>query len=433
MLLPALATAGALAIGTLWYMNQYLESSESKEREEVTQLLNRSEELAKKLGKLSKDVQGLVAKERKASETDEQLKEFSSNLAALASKDETKLKLVRIGTRDSELAMWQAKHVESILGKAYNHVSTKIVGMKTLGDKDLKSALSTFSNKGVFTKELDAALLLGEVDIAVHSMKDLPTTLESGLSLGCVLERGTIEDAVVLSAKHKNSSMIKSLATLPAGSVLGTSALRRRAVLLRNFPDLVVKDVRGNLQTRLRKLDDDDDGNKDKIKYDALILARTGLQRCKLEHRISEVLDCDKYGHAVSQGALAVVCRSSDGLAMQLLRGLNHIPTRLRVTAERALLRTLEGGCKVPIAVTSAYNESKSQLRLKGWVVSLDGKRMVEAEETHDGVPPSLELGLQMADKVGVSVGEALKKKGAEAILIECRGTTLNFEAPTKK
>jgi len=331
---------------------------------------------------------------------------------------------MKIGTRDSELAMWQAKHVNAMLKRL--GLETEIVGMKTMGDIDLKSALSTFSNKGIFTKELDAALLLKKVHIAVHSMKDLPTTLEDGLFLGAVLERGAIEDALVISAKHKNNKPITSLDTLPTGSLVGTSALRRRAVLRRHYPGLQVDDVRGNLQTRLAKLDNP------KLKFDALILARTGLERVNLGDRISEVLDSKRFGYAVSQGALAVVCRTADGLSREVLSKLNHAPTYLRTAAERSLLKTLEGGCKVPIAVTSDYDKKTGTMRLKGWVVALDGSREAVAELTSTEISGTLEHATEKAVKLGQAVGEELRKRGAEEILVECRGMPMGHQAPKK-
>jgi hydroxymethylbilane synthase len=189
------------------------------------------------------------------------------------------LDLIRVGTRKSNLAMWQALHVQSELRRLHPQTTVDVVGILSTGDKDQNTPLSAFSDKGVFTKELDTALLDGRIDVAVHCMKDLPTVLPAGIAMGPILERGSTEDCVVMHAKHKG----KRLADLPPGSIVGTSALRRIALLARKFPQLVTRDIRGNLNTRLMKLDRGD--------YDALILARTGLQRLQFESRISEV-DC---------------------------------------------------------------------------------------------------------------------------------------------
>mmetsp|Transcript_19252 Transcript_19252/g.37317 ORF Transcript_19252/g.37317 Transcript_19252/m.37317 type:complete len:423 (+) Transcript_19252:45-1313(+) len=413
-LLTTAITAGA-GILALWY---YGHEQRMEDQKKLDALMARARVLEETVEKLTKTVQALREKTLTADDSDAQLKTLNASLLGLGEAS------VKIGTRDSELAMWQAKHVNAIVKDAYK-IKTAIVGMKTLGDLDLKSSLSSFSNKGVFTKELDAALLLGEVDIAVHSMKDLPTTLEEGLALCAVLERGSIEDAVVLNSTLKEEGKVKSLDDLPKGAVIGTSALRRRAILSKHYPHLNVKDVRGNLQTRFKKLDSK--------QYDALVLARTGLERLKMHDRIDQILDSSKFGYAVSQGALAVVCRSTDKRMMSLFLPLNHVPTRLRTTAERALLRSLEGGCKVPIAVKTDYDSAKQTMTMQGWVVSLDGQKVCHATVTDAPVPLSLEKGLEAAKAVGLTVAEALRKEGAEAILAACRGDNMGHTPPPSK
>ncbi len=270
-------------------------------------------------------------------------------------------RVVRIGTRESKLAMWQAEHVRDRLAAAHPTVDFQskysavqwvyslilvliwsVVGMTTLGDRDLVSSLSNFTSKGVFTKELDAALLAGSIDIAVHCMKDLPTKLPAGIDFAAVLKRGETEDALIVHSKHAAAKRT-TLDSLPAGSVIGTSALRRVASIAKHYPQLRCKDVRGNVNTRLAKLDSGE--------YDALILADVGLRRLGFGDRITQTLNSERFGYAVGQGALAVVCREGDASHQALCAPLTHEPTQYACAAERGLLAELEGGCKVPIAV----------------------------------------------------------------------------------
>ena len=204
---------------------------------------------------------------------------------------------VRLGSRTSQLAMWQAQHVASLLGSLHPSHPFPILGLNTTGDLDQLKPLTDFANKGVFTKELDIALLHHRIDAAVHCVKDLPTTLPPGLTLAVTLPRGDLEDALVLPLH----SSLTSLDSLSEGAIIGTSAMRRKAALARFYPHLQCRDIRGNVNTRLMKLDRGD--------YDAIILAAVGLRRLGLEHRISQVLDKGKYGYAVGQGALGVVTR----------------------------------------------------------------------------------------------------------------------------
>ena len=204
---------------------------------------------------------------------------------------------VRLGTRTSQLAMWQAQHVASQLSAAHPAEAFPIVGLNTTGDLDQLKPLTDFGNKGVFTKELDLALLDARLDAAVHCVKDLPTTLPPGLTLACILPRGDLEDALV----GRDGAGLKSLDDLREGAVVGTSAMRRRASLARYYPHLVCKDVRGNINTRMMKLDRGD--------YDAIILAAVGLKRLHFHHRISQTLDVRRFGYAVGQGALGILAR----------------------------------------------------------------------------------------------------------------------------
>ena len=208
---------------------------------------------------------------------------------------------LRLGTRTSQLAMWQCRHVASLLASLHPSLPhADVVGMNTTGDIDQIKPLTDFDSKGVFTKELDVALVLSRIDAAVHCMKDLPTTLPPGLAMAAVLERGEMADALIVSDRHLKEGR-RDLASLPPGSVIGTSALRRRAMVARHFGHLSVSDIRGNVNTRLAKLDRGD--------YDAIVLAAVGLRRIGLEDRITMVLDDQEYGYAVGQGALAVLAR----------------------------------------------------------------------------------------------------------------------------
>ncbi len=309
----------------------------------------------------------------------------------MSEQSEVTRRTIRIGTRESALAMWQARHVAALLSSAYPDIDFPITGMTTTGDKNLQASLSSFANKGVFTKELDIALLASTVDIVVHCMKDLPTVLPDGLAFCAVMERSIPADAVVLHPKHLDAfaaykaspaaaeyaaahpGKSLALAFLPQGSVVGTSALRRRATLARHHPHLVTDNVRGNVQTRLSKLDSG--------LYDAIILAEVGLTRVGLTDRIAEVMAAHDYLHAVGQGALAITCRTADapsddvpadrfstplpaaagvpgagdGLSIGELtrRVLHDARSEVACAVERGMLAALQGGCKVPIAAAT--------------------------------------------------------------------------------
>ncbi|KAL7631861.1 UNVERIFIED_CONTAM: hypothetical protein RMT77_017832 [Armadillidium vulgare] len=272
---------------------------------------------------------------------------------------------LKIGTRDSELAMKQTYLVMEKLKEHYHHLSFKIESMKTLGDQILDVALSKIGSKSLFTKELEVALVEKHVDIVVHSLKDLPTTLPDGLVIGAVLTRENPCDAVILHSKYKD----KSLKTLPEGCLIGTSSLRRVAQLKRRFPHLQFESIRGNLNTRLQKLEKDG-------KYDAIILAAAGVVRMGWKDKISQYLDYEDCMYAVGQGALAIECREGDSSTLDLLSPLNDQDTLLSVTAERAFMKSLEGGCSVPLAVQCEVKDT--ELLLSGGVWSLDGSEEVK-------------------------------------------------------
>ena len=303
---------------------------------------------------------------------------------------------LRIASRRSQLAMVQTHWVRDALSAAYPSLEISIEAMATQGDKILDVALAKIGDKGLFTKELEAQMLVDQADIAVHSLKDLPTNLPEGLMLGCVTEREDPADALVVHARHAD----KSLATLPEGSVVGTSSLRRLAQLRHHYPHLTFKDVRCNVITRLEKLDA---GN-----YDCLILAAAGLGRLGLAARIHELIDPSISLHAVGQGALGIECRAGDDAVLETIQVLEHLPTARRCLAERAFLRQLEGGCQVPIGVNSRFDGD--DLVLTGMVASLDGLRLLRNEARGDQTDP---------EAIGISLAHTLRSEGAGEILEE--------------
>ena len=306
--------------------------------------------------------------------------------------------LLRIASRRSQLAMVQTEWVRDELRRAHPQLEISIEAMATQGDKILDVALAKIGDKGLFTKELEAQMLLDRADIAVHSLKDLPTNLPEGLMLGCVTEREDPADALVVHAKHQD----KSLATLPEGSVVGTSSLRRLAQLRHHYPQLVFKDVRGNVITRLEKLDAGE--------YDCLILAAAGLGRLGLGERIHELIDPSISLHAVGQGALGIECRLGDQGVLEQIKVLEHLPTARRCLAERAFLRQLEGGCQVPIGVNSSFEgpETDQELVLTGMVAALDGKRLIRDTVRGPATNP---------EALGMELALLLRSQGAGEIL----------------
>ena len=303
---------------------------------------------------------------------------------------------LRIASRRSQLAMVQTNWVKAELEKAHPGLTIKVEAMATKGDKILDVALANIGDKGLFTKELEAQMLVGRADIAVHSLKDLPTNLPEGLMLGCITEREDPADALVLNAKNKHLN----LATLPEGAVVGTSSLRRLAQLRYHYPHLEFKDVRGNVITRLEKLDSG--------AYDCLILAAAGLGRLGFEDRIDQSIPGDISLHAVGQGALGIECVENKPEVMEIIKVLEHGPTSQRCLAERAFLRELEGGCQVPIGVNTHFEGD--QLILTGMVASLDGKRLIREQTSGPAADPE-SIGVELATTLkGLGAGEILKE-----------------------
>ncbi len=301
---------------------------------------------------------------------------------------------IRIGSRSSQLALVQTHWVQAELQKAYPDRTFEVHTMATQGDKILDVALAKIGDKGLFTKELEVGMLQQEIDFAVHSLKDLPTNLPSGLVLGVVTERENPADAVVFHEKYRDFH----IDTLPPGAVVGTSSLRRLAQLRHHYPHLTFKDIRGNLITRLAKLDSGE--------FDAIILAVAGLERLGMNSRIHQILTPEISLHAVGQGALGIECRGDDGEVLALLKAIEHAPTRDRTLAERAFLRELEGGCQVPIGVNSVIDGEN--LTLTGIVASVDGQQVVKDTVTGKVAEP---------EKVGVELAQLLRKQGAKEIL----------------
>jgi hydroxymethylbilane synthase len=303
---------------------------------------------------------------------------------------------LRIASRRSQLAMVQTNWVKAELEKAHPGLTITVEAMATQGDKILDVALAKIGDKGLFTKELEAQMLVGRADIAVHSLKDLPTNLPEGLMLGCITEREDPADALVLHAKNKHLN----LATLPEGAVVGTSSLRRLAQLRHHYPHLEFKDVRGNVITRLEKLDSG--------AYDCLILAAAGLGRLGFADRIDQSIPGDISLHAVGQGALGIECVENQPDVMEIIKVLEHGPTSQRCLAERAFLRELEGGCQVPIGVNTRFEGD--QLILTGMVASLDGKRLIREQASGPSSDPE-SIGLELATTLkGLGAGEILKE-----------------------
>ncbi|MGH8437926.1 MAG: hydroxymethylbilane synthase [Pseudomonas sp.] len=298
---------------------------------------------------------------------------------------------IRIATRKSALALWQAEYVKARLEQAHPGLLVTLVPMVSRGDKLLDSPLSKIGGKGLFVKELETALLENQADIAVHSMKDVPMDFPEGLGLYCICEREDPRDAFV-------SNTFKSLDELPAGSIVGTSSLRRQAQLLTRRPDLEIRFLRGNVNTRLAKLDAGE--------YDAIILAAAGLIRLGFEDRIASGISVDDSLPAGGQGAVGIECRSADREIHALLAPLHHQDTADCVTAERALNKHLNGGCQVPIACYAVLEGD--QLWLRGLVGEPSGGKLLTAQ----GRAPRGD-----AEALGVQVAEDLLKQGAEDIL----------------
>lgn len=301
------------------------------------------------------------------------------------------MKTLKIATRQSPLALWQAEHIRDRLEALHDGLKVELVTFVTQGDKILDTPLAKIGGKGLFVKELEAALLDGRADIAVHSMKDVPMQLPEGLELAIICEREDPYDAFV-------SNQYENFADLPQGAKLGTSSLRRKCQILKQRPDLDVIDLRGNVGTRLSKLDAG--------QYDAIILASAGLKRLELQQRIRHVLDRDVSLPAVGQGALGIECRSHDTEILDLIMPLMHTDTNVCVRAERAFNAYLEGGCQVPIAGFATLENG--QIYLEGRVGSVDGETLLVSKVIGE---------TQQAEQLGVQLAKQLLDQGAGELL----------------
>lgn len=339
-------------------------------------------------------------------------------------------KTIKVGSRKSQLALIQTNGVVNQLKKYFPEIDFQIIAMTTTGDNILDTALSKIGEKSLFTRELEMALLTDEVDFVVHSLKDVPTELPAGLVVGAICKRDDPRDALVLRKDHNS---FENLSSLPPGSVIGTSSLRRSAQLKRKHPNLKISDVRGNLNTRLRKLDE-------MKQFDALVLAVAGLERMNWSDRISHILESDECMYAVGQGAVAVECRQNDLSILSLLSVITDFPTLVSCIAERSFLKRLEGGCSVPVAVHTEMKEN--ELVLHGGVFSLCGSSAVldsmvanlgnnRSHKTDDQkvenftyrhfaavvADVDFKSAMEVAENLGTSLAEQMMKAGADEIL----------------
>jgi len=298
---------------------------------------------------------------------------------------------VIVGTRGSKLALWQAEWLRSALLERFSGISVELAIIKTQGDKILDVPLAKVGGKGLFVKEIEEALREGRVDVAVHSLKDMPAEIPAGLAIGAVPEREVPTDVLI----SRNGL---TLMEVPAGGVIGTSSLRRAAQLRHLRPDLEVFPLRGNVETRIRKLDTD--------QLAAVVLAAAGVKRLGLEHRVTEHLAADRMLPAVGQGALCLEIREQDPRIGPMIATLDHPATRTAVSGERAFLRRLEGGCQVPIAGYGRIEDS--HFTLTGLVAAVDGSRVIKH---------SLSGPAASAERIGVQLAEMILSRGADQIL----------------
>ncbi|RLA14457.1 MAG: hydroxymethylbilane synthase [Gammaproteobacteria bacterium] len=304
---------------------------------------------------------------------------------------QTKLSELRIATRSSPLALWQAEEVARQLKPIYPDLKVSLVKLKTRGDKLLDAPLAKIGGKGLFVKELEVGILEGKADIAVHSMKDVPVEFPDGLEMALIMEREDPRDAFV-------SNQYESLAAMPAGTLVGTSSLRRQTQIRERYPHLRIDWLRGNVNTRLRKLDDGE--------YDAIILACAGLIRLGFEQRITKSLEPEECLPAIGQGAVGIEVRCDDVAVKELLAPLGHAETASRIAAERALNEALNGGCQVPIAGYAVLNDG--EIYLRGLVGEPDGSRILRAEASGK---------VEDAVSIGRALAEDLLSQGADQIL----------------
>lgn len=301
-----------------------------------------------------------------------------------------------LASRASPLALWQAEHVAALIRAARPDVQVEILKLSTIGDRDRSSKLTVLGGQGVFTREVQNALLDGRAHLAVHSLKDLPTEQAAGLVLAGVPQRGSRFDVVALPA----GSSASSINDLPPAARIGTGSLRRRAQLLHIRPDLRIEEIRGNVETRISKLDHGE--------FDAILLAEAGLERLGMAKRITLRLRPPAMFPAVGQGALGLECREDDSITQEILNEISHVPTRAEVLAERACLRSLRAGCHAPVGALSSASASGGQLTLEAVVLSGDGQTRIVAAASG---------GFEDPETVGRTAAEELFRQGAEKLL----------------
>ncbi len=305
-----------------------------------------------------------------------------------------------IGSRGSPLALWQAEWVKRKLQEYYPRLTVALEIIKTTGDRILDSPLSTIGDKGLFTKEIEHALLEGTIDLAVHSLKDVPTALPAGLTLGAITKREDVRDVFISHPKKSN----RSFRELPQGAIIATGSLRRKCQIRNMRPDLTIVDIRGNLNTRFAKLDASD--------WDGMILARAGVLRLGWERRISEILPVDVILPAVGQGALGIEIREDDNDILRYITKLSHAATTRSTLGERAFLRKLEGGCQVPIGTFGRVD--KGVFKLDALIGSLDGRAVVRG---------SIQGSPEESERLGRELAETMFVGGGEKILAQIRTT----------
>lgn len=319
-----------------------------------------------------------------------------------------------IGSRGSKLALWQSNWIKSRLEEAHSGLEVTIEIIRTTGDKLTEASLVKIGGKGVFTKEIEEALLDRRIDLAVHSLKDLPTTLPDGLGIAAITQREDVRDALIVAGRH--GKKVRSIRDLPAGASVGTSSLRRAAQLRHQRPDLQILELRGNVETRLRKLDEG--------QYDAIILASAGLIRLGYADRITAGIETDEMLPAVGQGALGIESRLDDDKTNRILDMLNHWPTRHAVEAERAVLRRLGGGCAVPIAAHARpVEDHPSEIILEALVSDVDGRQVIRHQISGDATKGA-ELGDQLAQTlINAGARDLLPRIGDDSVapLYGCR------------
>ena len=303
------------------------------------------------------------------------------------------MKKIKIATRNSPLALWQAEFVKKELIQAHTDIEVELIGMQTEGDRFLDSSLSSVGGKGLFVKELEESLLRNDADIAVHSMKDVVIDLPENLILPTIMKREDSRDVLI-------SNRYKQINTIPDNSIVGTSSLRRQSQLKRLCPNIILKDLRGNVETRLRKLDDGE--------FDAIVLAAAGMIRLDLGNRITQFIPNSFLLPAIGQGAIGIECRADDSITQELIAPLNNKETSLCVLAERAFSRRLHGGCQLPIAAYASVEGKK--IILKGLVAKLDGSEIIQSEKKGN---------FYDIESIGISLADLLVERGADVILKE--------------